>query len=416
MKTFHLLLFLIPVSILGQGWERTYGHGGGYSVEQISENGYIVFCNSYDQNIYIIKTDNNGDTLWTNTFGETEHYYGTSGIQTINGGYVTTGWTDPDISLPDVLLIKTDISGNLLWTRTYGGDKMDVGSSVQQTFDNGFIITGKTRSEFDNFDIYLIKTDSTGNTLWSRTYGGDTDDYGASVLQTTDGGYIITGTSVIYQTGYSCLFLQKTDINGEPEWNKTFGDYDGDGGGSVQQTTDGGYIITGYTKLTDDSQDVLLIKTDSNGDSLWTKKYGKDNNEGGVSVQQTTDEGYIITGYTEMSDGIRDVYLIKTDSNGDTLWSKTYGGTNHDSGTSVRQTADGGYIITGVYDEDFIVLIKTDENGIITSLIETQIPNPNRKLVKIVDLLGREITKTKNSIPFIEIYDDGTSQKKMKIK
>jgi hypothetical protein len=206
-------------------------------------------------------------------------------------------------------------------------------------------------------------------------------------------------------------------------WEKTFGGTGGDGGSSVQQTTDGGYIITGYKRSSGGviDFDVYLIKTDGNGDSLWTKTYGGTGGDGGSSVQQTTDGGYIITGFTTSSvNGDDDVYLIKTDGNGTEQWNKTFGGTGNDQGSSVQQTTDGGYIITGFtssfgngsYD---VYLIKTDGNGNITSTFNIPTPSSNRKLEKVVDILGRE-TKPQPNTPFIEIYDDGTVEKRIVIE
>ena len=154
------------------------------------------------------------------------------------------------------------------WTKTFGGNSNDIGYSVQQTTDGGYIITGYTSSS-GNIDIWLIKTDSNGDSLWTKTFGGSGDDLGQSVQQTTDGGYIITGYTTSFGNGYYDVWLIKTDSNGDEEWNQTFGGGGSDSGHSVQQTTDGGYIITGYTdSFGNGGGDIWLIKTDSEGNTV----------------------------------------------------------------------------------------------------------------------------------------------------
>jgi len=254
------------------------------------------------------------------------------------------------------------------WEKTFGGSLWDYGSSVQQTTDGGYIIAGYTESfGAGNGDVYLIKTDSNGNIVWDRTFGGYPPDEGYFAQQTTDGGYVITGLTY---TGYN-VYLIKTDSNGNSVWEKTFGDNMREYGNSVQQTTDGGYVLVGVTESFGAGMfDVYLVKTDSNGNKQWEKTFGGSEDDEGVSVKQAADGGYIMAGYTEsFGAGNGDVYLIKTDSEGNEIWSRIFGGIEHDTGRSVQQTADGGYIIAG-YTESFgggnsdVYLIKTDSDGV----------------------------------------------------
>ncbi len=338
-------------------WTKTYGcsyYDCGYSVVQTTE-GYIIagwtgFPSSSD--VYLIKTDVNGDTLWTRTYGGNGADVGSSVVQTSDDGYIIAGYTESyGVGDEDVYLIRIDVNGDTLWTKTYGGSNLDIGYSVVQTRDGGYIIAGSTKSFGAGVgDVYLIKTDAKGDTLWTKTCGGSSEDRGFSVVQTNDGGYIIVGETHSYGAGSSDVYLIKTDVNGDTLWTRTYGGNGADVGSSVVQTSDDGYIIAGYTESYGvGDEDVYLIRIDVNGDTLWTKTYGGSNLDIGYSVVQTRDGGYIIAGSTKsFGAGVGDVYLIKTDAKGDTLWTKTCGGSKWDYGYSVRQTSDGGYVIAGL--------------------------------------------------------------------
>jgi hypothetical protein len=342
--TFLFITFFLPLSSISQiSFERTYGGPGedqGISVQQTSDGGYIMVGHKglSAGGMYMVKTDSLGDTVWTRTSGNINDAL-KSVRQTSDGGYITVGGTNAN-----VLILKTDSLGNTLWTREYGGPTFDGGICIQMTSDGGYIIVGGTSSS--GGDVYLLKTDSLGDTLWTRTYGGADNEGGVSVQQTSDSGYIIAGTRSI-GPGMADIYVIKTDSLGDTLWTKIFGGIWQEEGRSVQKTADGGYIIAGTTRSFGASNgDVYVVKTDSLGDTLWTKMYGGLGVDNGRSIQQTSDGGYIITGSTEFWGAI-DLYLVKTNSFGDTLWTKTFGDTAREVGRSVQQTSDGGYIIVG---------------------------------------------------------------------
>jgi hypothetical protein len=374
-KWMVVLMVLVGMNALAQiTFVKTYFHDEGYSVQQTSDGGYIITGWAYlnGNPIFLIKTNADGDTLWTRTYGNVnESNVGYSVQQTNDGGYVIVGTTELSIGgQNDVYLIKTNSIGDTLWTKSYGSTGNDYGYSVKQTLDNGFIIAGATDGlGAGNNDAFLIKTNSIGDTLWTKTYGGDSSDWAGSVELTTDGGYIIAGSTKSFGAGNHDIYLIKTDSIGDTLWTKTYGSGNDDYGYSVKQTSDGGYIISGSYN----SNYFYLIKTNSIGDTLWTKTYFDDNfnsfnEQSGYCVQQTIDGGYIIAGtaYAFGLEGLTytQIVLIKTNSTGDTLWTKFYIGSIYYPGNSVQQSTDGGYIILDETESaSGFILIKTDANG-----------------------------------------------------
>jgi hypothetical protein len=345
------------------------------SVQQTSDNGYIIVGwteskGAGGHDVYLVKTDSLGDTLWTRTYGGTLNEEGRSVQQTTDNGFIILGWTESfGAGGHDLYLIKTNSLGVTIWTKTYGGVLDDEGWTVQQTLDGGYILTGSYRiSSFVPRDVYLLKTNTIGDSVWAKVYITAPWDEGRSVQQTSDGGYIIAGCYMCFSPTAD-IYQIKTDTTGETLWTKTHGGANSEFGWSVQETSDSGFIIAGWTQsFGAGSRDAYLIKTSSSGATSWTKTYGGILNDEGHSVQETSDGGFILTGLTQFSAGGNEVYLIKTSSSGDTTWTKTYGGSSDEEGNSVQQTTDGGYVIAGWTQSygaglEDVYLIKTDENG-----------------------------------------------------
>lgn len=347
-----------------------------YSLVQTLDEGYIIagYTLSFGQgnrDVYLIRTDVNGDLLWSKTFGAGNTDYAWTVQQTVDGGFIIGAHTGSfGAGSHDIYLIKCNLAGVLMWTHVYGGSSADGAYSLQQTSDSGFIISAHTSSiGAGQHDVYLIKTNIDGDTVWTRSYGGSGGDYLRSVQQTNDGGYISVAETFSFGEGSADVYLVKTDSLGNLLWAKTYGGISSDYGYSVKQTSDSGYIVAGYTNsFGAGGYDLYLIKTDALGDLLWSKTYGGVSSDYGYSLSLCQDGGYVIAGYTLSFGTNGELLLIRTDSVGNLLWSRTFGGSGADYGWSVQQTIDGGYVIGG-YTSSFgagsndVYIIKTDEFG-----------------------------------------------------
>jgi hypothetical protein len=313
------------------------------------------------------------DTVWTKLFGGSDDDRARSVIETSDGGYIIAGGTRSyGAGQYDLYIVKTNSSGDTLWTRTLGGQLTDEAVSVQQTTDGGYIIAGYTYSfGAGNDDLYLLKMDSDGDTLWTRTYGGENSDGGGNVQEIDGGGYIILGHTESFGNGYRDIWLLRTDGAGDTIWTKTFGGSYNEYPGSMQQTTDGGYIIAGSTDLIPSMSYAYLIKTDSSGEVSWSRSFPYGNFASLQSIHQTPDGGYIIAiSYFSYSNSDWDIHLLKTYPSGDSAWARVYGGAEWDQVFSMEITSDDGYLIAG-YTESFgagskdYYVIKTDSLGMV---------------------------------------------------
>jgi len=364
------------------GWSWTYGGAGddkGWGdLVQTSDGGYVIsgdtasLGNSTDY--WLIKVDAAGNMLWNKTYGGAGLENENAMVQTSDGGYALFGFTNSfGAGGQDFWLVKTDSAGTMQWNKTYGGNGSDTGVSVFQTSDGGYALAGLTSSfGAGGMDAWLVKTDSVGNMVWNKTYGGAGADYAFSVVQTSDGGYAVSGPTASFGAGGNDIRLFKTDSAGTMQWNKTYGGPLAEWMDQMIPTADGGYAISGYTSsFGAGAQDVWLVKTDASGNMLWNKTYGGTGNDNGFHLLQTAAGGYAVIGSTvSFGAGGSDVWLIETDSSGNMLWNIPYGGTGQDFGYSLVATSDGGYAIAGYTNSlgaggnDFY-LIKTDGIGVI---------------------------------------------------
>ncbi len=345
-------------------WQNTIGGSAGdhlLSTQQTTDGGYILGGYSYSHvsgdktentnggnDYWIVKTDSIGNIQWQNTIGGSNEDYLISIQQTTDGGYILGGHSRSDSSGDktencignwDYWMVKTDSIGNIQWQNTIGGYNEDWLSSIQQTYDGGFIVGGNSKSDISsdktencigNYDYWMVKTDSIGNIQWQNTIGGNTGDWLCSIQQTADGGYMlggysqsdISGDKTENSIGVVDYWIVKTDAIGNTQWQNTIGGNNSDWLYSINQTADGGYIVggTSQSNISGDKAencigdwDYWIVKTDSTGNIQWQNTIGGNHSDELGFIKQTTDDGYILSGYSRSN-----ISGDKTENNVDT--------------------------------------------------------------------------------------------------
>jgi len=331
-------------------------------IQQTSDGGYIAagYSSNFgagNDDAYLLKTDATGSIQWTRTFGTFLADDAFAVVETTDNGYAVAGTTS-GYGGEHIFLLRTDPSGNLLWTKVYG--TLDTTSdaaaySLQQTADGGFILAGYI-SNFGSGgdDFYLLKTDGEGLLSWTRTYGWLGNDDANSVIQTADGGYVLAGTTASFGDTLGDFWVVKTNSYGDTLWTRIYGSNLADAAdmaNSISQTRDMGYLIAGVTSSASMGEFGRLIKTDQNGNLQWAHLYGTGNSSSDASFSsalQTSDGGYVATGYiSNFGAGGDDYYIVKTDSSGGLMWANTFGSSADDDANYIRQTSDNGYVLAG---------------------------------------------------------------------
>ena len=256
-----------------------------------------------------------------------------------------------------------------VWSKTYDAGYNDNGSSLRQTSDGGFILVGSTStSDNGDRDVCLLKTDENGSLQWKKSYGGTKPDEGNAVVEPVGGGYVVAGTTESYGNGSSDVYLMKTDDTGNLLWQRTFGGPGREEGKALLQASDGGYIIVGSTESSvNGGSDILLIKTSSDGDVDWERTYSGAYDAAAVSIERTRDGGYIIAGYLGITAGRHEAYLLKVDARGNKQWDKEFPTNDESAAYYSRQTDDRGYIVVGYTTNSSegsdVRMLKTDKDG-----------------------------------------------------
>lgn len=356
------------------GWQRSYSinvWAAGMAVRQTGDGGYIMagWSGASDDtpDVLLLKTNAAGDSLWSRTFDAPIRAVGVSVLQTSDGGYLVLA--DYLGNSGEFWLIKTDANGNAVWNQFKGyGDRDETPSEVLQTSDGGYILIGTTNLGGGDYDIWMVKTGPDGETQWHREKGfSDKQESGASIQQTSDGGYLLVGTTYGGGDGHHNIWLVKTYADGATHWYSTVGVGGEARGQAIRKTTDGAYAIIGDIVL-DGHQVILLFKCDEAGNRPWGVSNDGSGDFWGGDVQQTTDGGFMVAGSWRPDAGSsRDFCLIKFGETGETLWTQTLG-SGDDACYSGQQTADGGYILCGSTATPGVqgcrvFLVKTDAEG-----------------------------------------------------
>ena len=345
--------------------------------------------------LWVTKLDNGGNLVWEKNYGGSESEYALDIQLTADGGYVLTGGSassDHDLNENfgkiDLWVLKLDAAGDLEWSKTYGGEGIDIGTGLTVLSD-GYMIAGCTGSAgeanvapgYGGNEYWILKLDLNGDLIWQKTYGGKRHDAAKSILPTDDGGFIIGGNTwsdngdIISNHGHSDAWIIKIDASGLLQWSKTYGGITADHMNSLTQAADGNYTMAGSKGEMDFINDGLfgrydeqfwLLKFDANGQQIWEKTYGGEKYDEATSIETTIDGGYIVGGWVRSTDGqfsnhngSKDAWFVKTNAAGDEEWSQLMGGTENEIVKSITQANDGGYLMVGYSNSIFIDTIFT---------------------------------------------------------
>lgn len=349
------------------------------SVIEVPSDGYLIAgytsdSTASDTDAFVVRMRTAGDTIWQKRINGTNSRKDLlyKVINTSDGGFAYCGYsTNNGAGNDDAYFMKTDSLGNIEWVNYWGGVGKDRAQDIIQTPDGGYAIAGYSTSPPANYyDAFILRINSTGDTLWSKFYGGGGFEDANSIVLMPDNGFILGGQGTNGSNGLD-MFLTRTNETGDTLWSKKFGSTATDNIENILRLSDGSFILTGGTDdpLGFGGNDGILVKTDSSGNILWTKLYGGNSQDDFHQVYQTTDNGFILSGTSRSSGALEpNMWLFKTDENGDSLWSQTYGGDNHDHGYGAVQTLDGGYIMVGYsgsfgFNAEDAYVVKTDSLG-----------------------------------------------------
>jgi hypothetical protein len=371
-----LLLSFVVSCHAAEQWSHVFGDSEAqlaYSIIQTSDGGYAVVGSTYHNSgwnsLWLLKLDASGNKQWNQTLDDYANDTPNVVIQTQDGGYAIAGSSQYYSSgYNDFRLIKTDSSGQVQWSKMYGGGGDERAYSFVQTNDGGYALAGSAWSESSSLPTFcLVKVNSLGEEQWTQIYEySNFESVANSIIITKDGAFALAGY-VTLADGRKDFRLVKTDSSGTLQWSQTYGGSDEEIAYSIVQTNDGEYAIAGYVGIPNIRGDFLLIKTDSTGNILWNRQYGGDYEEfGAYSMVMLSDGGFALAGGLGLAEpfyAVRDFLLLRTDSSGVQLWNRTYGGSSDDYVTSMVETSDGAYVLLGPTNVDGmpkLLVVKTE--------------------------------------------------------
>jgi len=394
-------------------WSKVIGGEnpeGGRSVIQTSDNGFLV-CGylaipNFNTVLMLIKTDSEGNTEWSSGIGGSGWEYGNSVCELQGGGYAICGLTSSEGSgLEDFFVVKVDLHGLQVWRKTYGGSGLDIATSICETSDEKLLVCGYTESfGAGEDDIYVLKLGENGDEIWAKTFGGSASEIGRKAIEISDGNYAIMGCTGSYGAGKRDIWLIKTDTDGNEIWSKTYGDSRCQDAFSLKETSDGDFIIAGHSDTSSDLLEAYLVKTDSEGEKIWSKYFeGSDNfYDYAKDVVETVNGNFLVCGHTKIRQGRKNqVFMFLVDPEGNEIWKEEYGDVNSDWAHSMCCTYDEGFVVCGHtgsnYSNDYNVWLFKLQNPLATiednpipqrAFLYQNVPNPakNETLIKVVIL------------------------------
>lgn len=349
-------------------WSRTYGwsgHDRGVIIENTFDGEFIAAANT-SSGILIFKLDPGGNVLWAKAYGSggggtVEHI-----LQLPEGGYIVSGITSGDIW---VIMLEED--GNVQWQKKYSGEGRAFVCNTLETSDGGFIVAGSNESfDSDYYDIVVIRIDVNGDILWQKSYGGQDTDVGSGICEAPDGGFIVAGITWSFGAGERDLLVLRLDANGEVLWQKTYGESNTEISEKIIRTSDNAVVIAAINYSSGGGLgSYWVLKLDLHGNVMWQKIYNGGHRDELYDIQETSDGGYILAGGTQSySEQYADAWIIKLDDSGNSVWQKVYGEQYYDRVDAIRETADGGFIAVGQTISFGLVnfdtwVLKIDPNG-----------------------------------------------------